>query len=55
MKRIDTLVDAHTANAIRQVAKCALNVYATTFERIPNLNIYLKKDIFTSSAYRNGS
>ena len=30
MKRIDTLVDAHTANAIRQVAKCALNVYATT-------------------------
>ena len=30
MKRIDALVKAHTANAIRQIAKCALNVYATT-------------------------
>ena len=28
MKRIDALVKAHTANG--QVAKCALNVYATT-------------------------
>ena len=35
--------------------KMRSNVYATTFERTLNLNIYFEKDIFTSSTYRSGS
>lgn len=47
MKRIDTLVDARTANAIRQVAKCALNVYATTLRaHFRSLKYMLVKKIY---------
>ena len=47
MKRIDALVKAHTANAIRQIAKCALNVYATTLRAHFRSYKYMlvKKDI----------
>ena len=41
MKRIDALVKAHTASAIRQIAKCALNVYATTLKDAPRLSKYI--------------
>lgn len=47
MKRIDTLGDAHTANAIRQVAKCALNIYATTLRaHFRSLKYMLVKKIY---------
>ena len=47
MKRIDALVDTHTANAIRQVAKCALNVYATTLRaHFRSLKYMLVKKIY---------